>query len=60
MKNLKPIFHKRKLRPWDFPGGLMVKTPNAGGKVSIPNREIKILYAAQRGQKNKKSKAQRS
>ena len=37
MKNLKPIFHIRKLRPWDFPGGLMVKTPNAGGKGSIPN-----------------------
>ena len=44
----------------DCPGSPAVKTPNAGGKVSIPNREIKILYAAQRGQKNKKSKAQRS
>lgn len=34
----------------------MVKNPNAGGKGSIPNREIKIMYAAQRGQKNKNLK----
>ena len=41
------------MKPGDFPGGSLVKTPNAGGIGSIPGWGPTILYVAWCGQKTK-------